>query len=76
MGQLNFKKPFVTVSYFTAARPGSGTRIWVFLYILRNKNIGQSLFRKHSKFQNFHEIFHCGMTKLENTILNYCCLCR
>ena len=38
--------------------------------------MGQSLFRKHSKFQNFDEIFHCGMTKLEDTILNYCGLCR
>ena len=30
--------------------------------ILRNKNMGQSLFKKHSKFQNFDEIFYCGMT--------------
>ena len=35
--------------------------------ILRNKNVGQSLFKKHSKFQNFDEIFYCGMTRLSNT---------
>ena len=35
--------------------------------ILRNKNMGQSLFKKHSKFQNFDEIFYCGMTRLRNT---------
>ena len=37
--------------------------------ILRNKNMGQSLFKKHSKFQNFDEIFYCGMTRLGNTNL-------
>ena len=35
--------------------------------ILRNKNMGQSLFKKHSKFQNFDETFYCGMTRLRNT---------
>ena len=29
--------------------------------------MGQSLFKKHSKFQNFDEIFYCGMTRLRNT---------
>ena len=38
--------------------------------ILRNKNVGQSLFKKHSKFQNFDEIFCCGMTRLRNTNLD------
>ena len=38
--------------------------------------MGQSPFKKHSKFQNFNEIFYCGMTRLRNTILNYCSLCR
>ena len=28
--------------------------------------MGQSLFKKHSKFQNFEEIFYCGMTRLRN----------
>ena len=35
MEQLNFKTPFeftVSVKYFTAAWPDSGTQIWVFLY--------------------------------------------
>ena len=35
--------------------------------ILRNKNMGQSQFKKHSKFQNFDEIFYCDMTRLKNT---------
>ena len=44
--------------------------------ILRNKNMAQSLFKKHSKFENFDEIFYCGMTKLRNMILNDCSLCQ
>ena len=32
--------------------------------------MGQSLFKKHSKFQNFDEIFYCGMTRLRNTNLD------
>ena len=38
--------------------------------------MGQSLFKKHSKFQNFEEIFYCGMTRLKILIFNYCGLCR
>ena len=38
--------------------------------------MGQSLFKKHSKFQTFDEILYCDMTRLRNTILNYCGLCR
>ena len=34
--------------------------------ILRNKNIGQSLLKKHSKFQKFDEILYCGMTRFRN----------
>ena len=30
---------------------------------LRNKNMGQSLFKKHSKIQNYDEIFHRGRTR-------------
>ena len=32
--------------------------------------MGQSLFKKHSKFQNFDDIFYCGMNRLRNTNLN------
>ena len=39
--------------------------------ILRNKDMGQSLFKKHSKFQNFDEIFSCGMTRLRNSNLDF-----
>ena len=38
--------------------------------ILRNKNMGQSLFKKHSRFQNFDQMFYCGMTRLRNTNLD------
>ena len=44
--------------------------------VLRNENMGESLFKKYSKFQNVDEILYCGMTSLRNTILNYCGLCR
>ena len=32
--------------------------------------MGQSLFKKHSKLQNFDEIFYCGITRLRNTNLD------
>ena len=32
--------------------------------------MGQSLFKKHSKFQNFDEIFCCGMNRVRNTNLD------
>ena len=38
--------------------------------------MGQSLFRKQSKFQNFDEIFYCGMTRLRNTSLNVFIQCH
>ena len=38
--------------------------------ILRNKNMGQSLFKKHSKFQKFDEILHCGMSRFRNIKLD------
>ena len=44
--------------------------------ILRKKNIGQSLFKKPSKFQNFSEIFYCGMTKPRNTNLDVFIQCQ
>ena len=31
--------------------------------------MGQSQFKKHSKFQNFDEIFYCGMTRFRNVKL-------
>ena len=37
--------------------------------ILRNKNTGQSLFKKHSKFQKFDEILYCRMTRSKNVKL-------
>ena len=36
----------------------------------------QSLFKKHSKFQNFDEIFYCGMTRLRNTNLEVFMQCQ
>ena len=38
--------------------------------------MGQSLFKKHSKFQNFNEIFYCGMTRLRNTSLGVFIQCQ
>ena len=38
--------------------------------------MGQSLFKKHSKFQNFDEIFYCGMTRLRNTNLDVFVQCQ
>ena len=38
--------------------------------------MGQSLFKKHLKFQNFNEIFYCGMTKLRNTNLDAFIQCQ
>ena len=32
--------------------------------------MGQSLFKKRSKFQNFDEVFYCSMTRLRNTNLD------
>ena len=44
--------------------------------ILRNKNMGQSLFKKHSEFQYFDEIFYCDMTRLRNTSLDVFIQCQ
>ena len=38
--------------------------------------MGQSLFQKHSKFQNLDEIFYCDMTRLRNTNLGVFIQCR
>ena len=53
----NILNSTVSVKYFTVAWADSGIRIWVFLYNVNtkvcdkkswNKNMGQSLFKKHS----------------------------
>ena len=36
---------------------------------LFNKSMGQCLFKKDSKFQNFDEILYCGMTRFRNVTL-------
>ena len=36
----------------------------------------QSLFKKHSNFQNFDEIFYCGLTRLRNTNLGVFIQCE
>ena len=38
--------------------------------------MGQNLFKKHSKFQNFDEIFYCGMIRVRNTNLNVFIQCQ
>ena len=38
--------------------------------------MGQSLFKKHSKSQNFDEMFYCGMTRLRSTNLNVFIKCQ
>ena len=38
--------------------------------------MGHSLFKKHSKFQNFDEIFYCGMTRFRNTNLDVFIHCQ
>ena len=38
--------------------------------------MGQSLLKKHSKFQNFDEIFYCGMTRLGNMNLDVFIQCQ
>ena len=38
--------------------------------------MGQSLLKKHSKFQNFDETFYCGMTRLRNTNLDVFIQCQ
>ena len=54
---LNLLSSTVSVKYFTAAWPLTNTYLGVFIQfqytetILRNKNMGQSLFKKHSKFR-------------------------
>ena len=32
--------------------------------------MGQSMFKLHSNFQNFDEIFYCGMARIRNTNLD------
>ena len=63
MGQRNFKKPFefhnFSEIFYCGMTRLKNMNIDVFMQcqytisILRNKNMGQSLFKKHSKFLNF-----------------------
>ena len=66
MRQRNFKKPFEFNSFseifYCRMTRLRNTNLDVFIQclytraILRNKNMEQSLFKKHSKFQNFDEL--------------------
>ena len=38
--------------------------------------MGKLNFEKPFQFRSFIEIFYCDMTRLRNTILNYCGLCQ
>ena len=38
--------------------------------------MGQSLFKKHSKFQNFDEIIYCGKARLSKTNLDVFTQCQ
>ena len=38
--------------------------------------MGQTLFKKHSKFQNFDELFYFGMTRLGNKNLDVFIQCQ
>ena len=37
--------------------------------ILRNKNMGLSLFKKHSKFRKFDKSLYCGVARFKNVKL-------
>ena len=38
--------------------------------------MGQSLLKKHPKFQNYDEIFYCSMTRLKNMNLDVFIQCQ
>ena len=38
--------------------------------------MGKRNFKKHFKFNNFSEIFYCGMTRLRNTTLSVLIQCQ
>ena len=38
--------------------------------------MGQSLLKKHAKFQNYDEIFYCSMTRLKNMNLDVFIQCQ
>ena len=78
MGQLNFKKPFEFHSFSDIFYCGMNkvrkTILDVFMQspytrIIFLKNMGQSLFNKYSKFQNFDEIY-CRMIRFRNVKLS------
>ena len=82
----------ISMKYFTVAWPDPGkrfsiaelknTNLGVFIQcqytrtILRNKNMGQSLFKAHLNFLNFDEIFYYGMTRPRNTNLDNFIQCQ
>ena len=41
-----------------------------------NEKYGTESVKEAFKILNLDEILYCGMTRLRNTILNYCSLCR
>ena len=80
MGQRNFKEPFEFHSFSEIFYCGMtrlrNKNLDVFMQcqhtitILRNKNMGQSLFnKKYLKFQKFDETLYCGMTRFKKVIL-------
>ena len=58
----DFRSVFVGHIHFCGTHPLISTT-------LRNKNMGQSLFKKHSTFKKFDEIFYCWMTRFRNVKL-------
>ena len=65
----NILNSTISVKYFTVAWPDSETWIWVFLYnfsaqeLFQEKKMGQSLFKKHSKFLIFNKVDYGDMAK-------------
>ena len=42
----------------------------------KKQNVEQTLIKKHKKFQNFEEIFYCGMTRVNNMNLGVFMQCQ
>ena len=68
----NIQNIKISIKYFTVAWPDSGHEFGCFIQcqhtrtILRNENIGQSLFKKYTKFWKFDEILYCWITRFWN----------
>ena len=72
MAKCNFKKPLnCSISMWHGQTNEHEFECFYTMPIKKNhfkkQKIWDSLFEKHSKFQNFDEIFYCGMTRLRNT---------